>query len=530
MDGYFKIGVSSFNDTLAVTFIGFKKTTQVLKENVLTYSILLEEQTHQLGEVTIRPGGNYYLYELLEACRKNAKKRTAQAKAYYELKSFCDNTQVELVEGFYNINIENYDIIALNIKAARLALQPVNNRYFASVESSKAVSMLRLINDNMRFPKNPLEYSIKDMMKLFDLSYESSYINETGDSVYVVHYAPKTDLERYFTGRIWVNASNKFVEKIDHTCLNAAVHPFLPLFKSDKVERVDLHISKSFTRIDGKTFFKHIDFDYTVNYTSRIGTAQESNYSISTYAVVHAYDYDELFYLPKYPFDGSGYQDYVKIRAIPYNHYFWENNDEFSLNDEKNENELFYNSPHSQRNNIVKLIPDTVSLSKFHLGEFIPWSEKRIWFKNVSKQAGAPSRTNKAAIVSEQYNLSSKLYLDVNQYGETPDFYTQAIFDTYNSFYNLPLDNATQCFVNMYFDLAEMERRQFELRLPSAKGNAQKIDLLFDQAVENLAQTEKAFKRDVQRGTMQRGMIKWNEYIYNALGIDNLSLFNPFEE
>ena len=92
------------------------------------------------------------------------------------------------------------------------------------------------------------------------------------------------------------------------------------------------------------------------------------------------------------------------------------------------------------------------------------------------------------------------------------------------------MDNATQCFINMYFDLAEMERRQFETRLATCNGNREQIELLYEQPVENLSQTERAFQRDVQRGTMQRGMVKWNTYIYNALGIDNLAIFNPFEE
>jgi hypothetical protein len=530
MDGYFKIGINSLKDSIVVTFIGFKNNTPVLQENKFTYTILLQEQTHQLGEITIRPGGNNYLYTLLENCRKSAKKRQVQAKAYYELKSYNNEKQVELIEGFYNVKIETYDLTELNIKAARLALQPINNRYFVSVESSKAISMLRLINDNMRFPKNPLEYPMKDMKRIFDLSYENSYTNEIGDSIYVILYTPKIEPERYFTGKIWVNASKKFVEKIDHTCLNTVVHPFLPLFKSDRIERVDLNISKSFTRINGKTFFNHIDFDYKIDYTSRVGTEQESTYSVSTNAVVHAYDYNELFYLPKYPFDSSNYQDYVKIRAMPYNEYFWEKNDEFRLNNESDENELFYNSPLSQRNNVVKLSPDTISLSKFNLGEFIPWSEKRIWFKNATKQAGAPNRTSKADIISEQYNLSAKLYLDVNQYGDKPHYFTRAVLDTYNSYYKLPMDNATQCFINMFFDLAEMERRQLEMKLAVCNGNREQIELLYEKAVENLTQTERAFQRDVQRGTMQRGMEKWNKYIYNALGIDNLSLFNPFEE
>jgi hypothetical protein len=530
MDGYFKIGINSLKDSIVVTFIGFKNNSPVLQENKFTYNILLQEHTHQLSEVTIRPGVNNYLYTLLENCRKNNKLKTTSAKAYYELKSYRNETQVELVEGFYNINIENYDITGFKIKAARLARQPVNNRYFASLESSKAIIKSRLINDNYEFPKNPLEFPLKKMKSTFDLKYENSYINEAGDSIYVIAYSPLHEPGSFFEGKIWVNANENFIEKIDHECINAAVHPFLALFKSDSIKRVDLHISKSFTRIAGKTFFKHVDFDYTIDYKSRAGTENELDYSVSTNAVVHAYDYNELFYLPKYPFDNHNYHDYVKIIAMPHNDYFWEKNTEFKLNNELDENSVFFNSVNSERSNNIKLSPDTIMLATFYLGHFTAWSKKRIWFKDIYKEPKAPSRGNKAEIVSQKYNLNSKLYLDVNQYGENPNYLTSAIFDVYNSYFKLPMDNATQCFINMFFDLAEMERQQLEMRLAACDGSREQIELLYEKAVENLSQTERAFQRDVQRGTMQRGMEKWNKYIYNALGIDNLSLFNPFEE
>jgi len=529
-DGYFKMGINSVNDSIVVTYIGFKNTSPVLIENKLTYTILLQEQTHHLSEVTIRPGGSYYLYALLENCRKNAKIRTTKAKAYFELKSYNGDKQVELVEGFYNIDIESYDVNEFNIKAGRLARQSVNNRYFASLESSKAIMKSRLINDNREFPKNPLEFPLKKMQKTFELTYENSYINETGDSIYVIAYTPLLEPHRNFTGKIWVNASHKLVEKIEHVCLNAALHPFLPIFKSDRIERVDLHISKVFTRIKGKPFFKHVDFDYTIDYKSRVGTEHELNYSITTNAVVHAYDYNELFYLPKYPFDNNDYHDYVQIIAMPHNNYFWEKNTEFKLNEENDENSSFFNSPDSQRSNILKFSTDTIKLSKLYTAHFTPWSKNRIWFTDTFNVPNAPSRANKADIISEKFNLSTKLYLDFNQYDEYPNYFTSAIFDSYNSFYKLPMDNATQCFINMYFDLAEMERRQFLSKLPTANGDPAKIDLLYDKAVEKLIQTENAFQRDVQRGTIEREMVKWNRYIFNVLGIDNLEFFKPFEE
>jgi hypothetical protein len=329
---------------------------------------------------------------------------------------------------------------------------------------------------------------------------------------------------------IWANSSKKNLEKITHKITNTTVHPFLPLFESDSIKQVDLNITKTFTHQEDKVFFNHVDFNYKVEYLSRFGKENESTYTISTEAVVHAYDYEQLFYEPKYPFADEEFKDYIKIQSMPYNDFFWRFNDEFKVNDSMNANQAFFENPASNKNSKVWLKRDTVALSALFQGEFVPWTEKRIWFKNHIEQQPPTNSEKRAVIIADEFNLSVKLFMDVNRYDDTTNYLTAAIFDCYESFYNLPMDLITQGYVNMFFDLAEIERRKMQYLLESCDGEQETIEKIYRTSIQNLRNTEKNFVKDVDRGNKLSAMKIWNARIKDELGIDNLTRFSSNTE
>ena len=103
-DGYFRIIVDDVLDTILITCIGFKEKQLKLIQYESRYEVILEENSYLLNEVTIIPKDNSYLFDLIHKCRKTASSRDSKSKAYYELKSYKDEEQIELVEGYYNIN------------------------------------------------------------------------------------------------------------------------------------------------------------------------------------------------------------------------------------------------------------------------------------------------------------------------------------------------------------------------------------------------------------------------------------------
>ncbi|MEI6854368.1 MAG: carboxypeptidase-like regulatory domain-containing protein, partial [Bacteroidota bacterium] len=139
MKGYFKISVSRENDTLFASCIGFKKQMILLSEKKTFYTVYLEQNIQLLNEVTISPADDSYLYDLLSDCKKNASSENRSAKAYYEIKSYAGDDQIEMLESFFNADLNGYDLSALELKTGRFALKKMGNTFFNSLESSRAI-------------------------------------------------------------------------------------------------------------------------------------------------------------------------------------------------------------------------------------------------------------------------------------------------------------------------------------------------------------------------------------------------------
>jgi hypothetical protein len=132
-------------------------------------------------------------------------------------------------------------------------------------------------------------------------------------------------------------------------------------------------------------------------------------------------------------------------------------------------------------------------------------------------------------IKSEQYNLAVKIYLDINTYQDSTDLVTAAIFDPYDSYYYLPMDKQTHCFVNMYFDLCEIKRRELEEKIRAENINELQAEEIYDTFMEKMDLDNNAFLKAVQRGTVESEMVRYNDYVYSKLGINNIELFEPFK-
>jgi hypothetical protein len=522
-DGYFRIGINNSSDSVFVTSVGYKKQLIRLSDNYTFYPIFLEESIRELKEVTVKPGDNSYLFDLLNNCRKKASDSKANAKAYYELKSFKDEKQVELVEGFYNVGISGYDVSKIDLKAGRLALQPYNDRFFGSHESSRALTMMKLFDKSSYFPNSPLDLSKKEAKKSFYLILDSKYLNNEKDSVYIIDYVPKDSSGNFFEGKIWVNKTRNTVLKITLNCSHCQVHPFLPLFPFDSIANVNFTITKTFSEQEKQMLFNHIDFTYVIDYKSRMGKENELNYSIKTNAVLYVYDFKHTFTLPTFEFADNATGDYRKINALPYNDFFWNNNDEYRLNDDKNSNELFFKDTSSLT---TKTIFSSDSPFKKGLFEhpYIHWSKNRILFREalIDTLLTSPKGSPK----TEMYNFDVKIFMDVNTYNDSTNILTATIFDPFESYYHLPIDNVTQCFINLFFDLCEIERRKLEMQLRRINAVSPTVILaIYRDFLKNAESQKSTFLKEIDRGTNQKGLLKWNAYVYKELGIDNLKIF-----
>lgn len=524
-DGYFRVVTSNTRDSIMIIFIGYETQIVKLAGQQDFYAIYMEESTQLLREIVVTPNDNLYLFDLLIKCRSKATSFQTNAKAYYELKTFRDEQQIELVEGYYNAAITGYELSGLNLKAGRLAMQPYDNRFFASMESSTAITAMKLLSNNSDFPDSPLELSKKEMRKKFDLSLDKKYVDDNADSIYVISYEPTDTSGFFFHGTIWVNKTSNKILKITLDCHNCKKYPFRPIFPGDTISNVSFAITKSFTTHQGHTVFNHIDFTYIIDYRSRVGEAYAQSYSIKSNAILYAYDFRKTFLIPTFNVTDGAYSDYRKINAMPYNDFFWRYNDEYRLKDGDNSNELFFNDTYSFTNKTI-FKSNPLMKSKLFQHPYIQWSEDRVFFKDIAIDTSAASPS--ADVMADKYNLGVKLFVDINTYQDSTSIFSATIFDPYVSFYHLPIDNKVHCFINMYFDICEIERRKLESELKSVVKDVKQFDKIY-QGLETHFQTRKTqYLKEVDRGTNEPEMKKWNDYIYHELAINNIAIFKPF--
>lgn len=521
-EGSFSLTVSSNKDSVIITCIGYKRQEMLFQLNEEQQIIRLDKNMQLLEQVMVFPKDNGYLFDLLNDCRKNVTRIPSKGKAVYELKSYIDSTQTELVEGYYNYSAAGYDLIDYELKAGRIAVKPIRGRSFLSTESSRAISLLKTGQENAYFPISPLELSRRKMMNEFYLRLESKYVDANLDSIYIIEFIPKDDVGGHFNGRVWVNKTKGFFIKVNTNCAPCLVHPFSPLFPDDTLVSVRMNVTKTFLNKGITAVFNHVDFNYEVDYKTRVNQGNEGRYTAKSRAVMYAYDTKNTFDLPNFRFSEMAQIDYRKILALPYNSFFWTFNEEDKFSANKMENERFYESfSNFKLDNGNSIRTSKNPTQGIFEGNFIRWSKTRVVFQEKTDALKLSRPQHKAQL----YNLSVKIFYDKNVIGGITNILTATIFDPFESFYYLPIDNQTLCFINMYFDICEIARREFEKAIKTQNMDP---DLAYTATMKSLQQKQNEFLRDTERGTQERAMVKWNSYIVQALGIDNFEIFNPF--
>jgi hypothetical protein len=127
--------------------------------------------------------------------------------------------------------------------------------------------------------------------------------------------------------------------------------------------------------------------------------------------------------------------------------------------------------------------------------------------------------------VAPLYKLEVQLFYDFIQSKDSLLFLSSCVIDPYLTYYHLSIDNTVNCFINMYFDLCEMERRKFETRCEAAHYEQTQVAALYEETQLQLQQVLQAFLEEVDRGSRKKAMLKWNQIILDELGIDNMRLF-----
>jgi hypothetical protein len=247
-------------------------------------------------------------------------------------------------------------------------------------------------------------------------------------------------------------------------------------------------------------------------------------YRVTTSAVIYAFDYENLFYIPLFPFKNGYIDDYKKISALPYNDFFWKNYSDYRLSDQQQLNERFFSDTATITNIHLFAQHREFSLGLFE-NSFLQWSTERILFKE-SPPLPSDKRIGELDFPADQYNLSVKIYMDIDTDADSTHFLTAAILDPMESFYLLPMDNTTHCFINIWFDLVEIERRKFELALELSDKSDATAQKIYDELLLRIDTLKEQYSKEVKRGSRKEQLLKWNTIVFKNLGIDNAAFFH----
>lgn len=521
-EGLFTLDNVRVGDDVTFSYIGYEKRVLRIDKEYFNDTIYICRKTQQLDEVIVL-ADNSILFELIAKSQKTASKKNHLAKTYYELETFSEDQQLELFQGYYNGTYKAYNTTDLQMKNARFALAPISKRIFASTESSKAMYMHQLMQSNDYFPISPFELNRRRLKKKYNLMLNSKYLDENNNTIYVVRFEPKSEPKAYFSGNVWIDSATYQIHKVKLQTTDSKVYPFTSLWPNHSLEKVDMELTKSFLNHQGDMVISSTDFTYNLKYVSEKDTA----INISSRAVLYAYNYNESFLLPFFNFAELSNSDYRRIQMLPYNNAFWQCEDEFKL-ENGSDKITFINEQATIKAYELKanqlFLSDTIFKKNFFENPYITWNGNRIIIKGISADS-CKYYDDRRTLYSDRYKLTAQLFVDINNLCDSVQVISKTIFDPYDSYFLFETTKESQAFLNIYFDLMEIERRKLAGKLEECKNNRNDIELIYKNAVEKSNQISQLYLKEVQRGTNKEALEKWNRLICEELEIDNLNLF-----
>lgn len=547
INGKFELSNLTATDTIVFYFAGYEK--KMLRVDQIGDSVPLEPLEQLLDDVIILADASI-VYRLIENTGKNVARNNEIAQTYMEMQSFQDTKQLEYFQGYYNGQFDGYEIDDLVLKTARFGVQKTQNMAFLSQETSKAMYKQDFFEDNDLFPDTPFGLNRRKLVKKFKLTLNAKYREQNGDITYVVAFNPKTDSLSAFSGKAWIDSTTNILTKVEFTIANASKFPFSPIHKGGTLEQANLRIAKTYDRTDKGVRLSSMDFNYDfvfdpngfydVNslkiYKERptdpsIHYRPLPTYHIRTEAVLAAYNYENSFFIPKFDFADPEFADYRRMIAYGDYRVFWNCYNRFRVG-RSEEKEQFLDDPKTVKHNGLFKKSQISSVGMYEF-PYRHWSKKRVYMReNVDSTSAAETENafEGNSINARKYHLEAQIFFEVDSLCDSLRYRTKTIFDPFQSFYNFEQTPRSVAFINVYFDLMEIYRRQLVTKLEAAEHSEKIWTRIYFEHLEEIYWKNRAYFKEVDRGTNEESFQKWNAFVQKELGIDNDAMFSIPEE
>lgn len=552
--GYFHFSGLAASDTLLFSYIGYLQATLPASRDTASYlqatlpaardtagyRIALQPARYSLAEVTILSDNS--LFDLFASCREHLIRNyeQQQAKAYYKIATQSDHKPVELLEAYYNAHLTGEKIDYFDYKAGRAVLDTAEGNYWNSTNLSKLMASLNLCEASPALPLNPFCLRKAALKEAYSL--KLLFADETS---YQISFAPNSNESAYFKGMAWISKPGLQLLKVEMTVSQTKRHPLEPLIACDSIDSVTMNLTNTYDIQNGKSRLNTCFFNYNLIYESNRDTScalyqkyhilppyKKTVRPISSNVLIYLFDYQNTFILPYFDYPPDKVSDYLLMTVLPYNERFWKDNPSILSKDQKilmfGENEvsdILYRG-HLQ-NGVNRLREELPALTRLNATQFNCWNRNKrlILRRSVPDSAGQSSEFGIRSSI-RQCEIYAQILLDVDQIGDSIFTQSCTLLDSWRSYVLFQEDEYADVFINIYLDICEVERQRMQKELNSHNYTLTQIDSVYQLTVRNMNQLTARYLSEVDRGRQFESLNRWNTYIKNELGIDNLLLFS----
>lgn len=531
-EGYFELPADN-SEVIVISFLGYEKKKVTPSELAVNPIIQLAKVQYNLSEFIVSANDDK-LIRLIKTVSNNINKETGKpvSKVYFSVETEAEGNPSELIESYFNGYYTGRRIDSLKLKNGRVSHN--GKHQVLSFNTTKLFSLINVTTSHTHIPLQPFQMSRSAIKKHYDLKE-----NYTGDTTLtVISFIPKDNHGKYFSGEVWIRDSDNQLLDIRLKCDPCEVHPFVPLHPDEKITDAIINVHFSYYE-DAPYRLKLAELNYDLGiqnpsyFTALNFTGKKSEWSfpLSTKAVLYAYDYQNPFLLPFYKYSPEQ-NDYRKISFIPYNEDFWRNGKGILLTEEQQRKMKFFeeNGVRSWRNDetLTNSKKDKLAQAKIP-GEIsfefnnIYWSaDKRITLSQSLPVQDTVASSNRFR--GERYNLDIQILLDINEINDSLTWHSATVFDIFRTNYALQEEKSTNCFINLLFDLYEIERRRMVSQI-SPDMSKEEIIAIYELTTRKLESIKKQYLKETETGRNLEALAYWNEKVKKELEIDNMDFF-----
>lgn len=525
-------------DSISISHIGYEpqkiKISDIGNEKRV---IFLKESAYILPEVEISSNDDEW-FKILNKCRSlNIKQKNIyRAKAFYSIESTKDDLPLEVVECFYNADVNGFNVKDLAFKNGKLFLNKSESGW-RTINASETYKRFDVFQETDLFPSSILCFGLSGMKKRFNVEMEFT------EDLYKVFFSPKDKNGAYFSGYIFIDRSDYSLKQVEYFTDNATIYPFLPLYPDDSISKVSLSINETFADNGGFVLPELVRYDYSFDYYSRrYGVLHK----VESKSFLYLYDYGESFVDPLFDFYADP-TDYRKISLIPYNDVFWKQNYKFTISESKSEkidyfesgNQSFdYNSSTSEEtifgDAIVAQIENNMDNFR-HKGFFetpyIKWNNDVKLLVHEKRPQSENSIENIIA-TSQKYKFVVQILLDITELDDSIHWQSFTIFDPFQSYYDYEEHHTENIFacVNIYFALCEDIRLEMEEKIKKNHRSVEDIKQIYSETKNELENFRKKYFREVGLGENLFELRLYNAMVIRKFGIDYIEMFKDFHK